>query len=481
MLIAVGTGSGNGSGSVGPHSHVAADVTDFNEAVDDRVATLLQAGSNVSLDYDDANGTLTLASTGGGLFTSVSDKAADHTATGADDKTLLNFTAVATLTLPPAASLPDGWTIGVRNVSGGSVVLQPSGSETVNDAASLQLASGRGVLLTKVAGGFVTLDGSALSPVAFIEPPVSYGYLAGGETDIITGSRIERFALGSSSNSAAVGDLVQSRKYASGLPDVQGGNGYVCGGAATSGSPVLSSIERFSFASAANGVGVGDLTVARQVAAGVADGQGYGYVAGGTTMLETHDYYVGSTTAIDRFPLTSSTVAVDLSDLTVERNGVAGSPDYNSQYGYWMGGISGNAVITATIDRTGFAASTSTAAVGDLTVARRCAAGHHDSTNGYAYVSGGDTASHSTGMVNIIDRFAFSSAVNVADVGDLTVTRLLIVGGASDSADGYGYSAGGYEGPGRSDVIDRFAYASNGNAADVGDMTAARTVCGMEG
>ena len=38
-------------------------LTDFNERVDDRVGTMLTAGSNVSLTYDDAAGTLTVAST----------------------------------------------------------------------------------------------------------------------------------------------------------------------------------------------------------------------------------------------------------------------------------------------------------------------------------------------------------------------------------------------------------------------------------
>lgn len=48
------------------HAHTAAQVTDFSEAVDDRVAALLVAGSNVTLTYNDASNTLTIAATGGG-------------------------------------------------------------------------------------------------------------------------------------------------------------------------------------------------------------------------------------------------------------------------------------------------------------------------------------------------------------------------------------------------------------------------------
>jgi len=48
------------------HTHTDANVTDFSEAVDDRVAALLVQGSNVTLTYNDAANTLTVASSGGG-------------------------------------------------------------------------------------------------------------------------------------------------------------------------------------------------------------------------------------------------------------------------------------------------------------------------------------------------------------------------------------------------------------------------------
>ena len=48
------------------HNHNAAAITDFNEAVDDRVNDLIVAGSGISKTYNDASGTLTLSATGGG-------------------------------------------------------------------------------------------------------------------------------------------------------------------------------------------------------------------------------------------------------------------------------------------------------------------------------------------------------------------------------------------------------------------------------
>ena len=46
------------------HTHAVADITDFSEAVEDAVDGLLVAGTNVTLTYDDAGGTLTIDAAG---------------------------------------------------------------------------------------------------------------------------------------------------------------------------------------------------------------------------------------------------------------------------------------------------------------------------------------------------------------------------------------------------------------------------------
>lgn len=48
------------------HTHVSTHITDFNEAVDDRVAALLTPGTNITFTYDDTAGTFTINSAGGG-------------------------------------------------------------------------------------------------------------------------------------------------------------------------------------------------------------------------------------------------------------------------------------------------------------------------------------------------------------------------------------------------------------------------------
>ena len=47
-------------------TQLAVTISDFSEAVDDRVASLLVAGTNITLTYDDPANTLTIDATGGG-------------------------------------------------------------------------------------------------------------------------------------------------------------------------------------------------------------------------------------------------------------------------------------------------------------------------------------------------------------------------------------------------------------------------------
>ena len=92
----------------------------------------------------------------------------------------------------------------------------------------------------------------------------------------------------------------------------------------------------------------------------------------------------------------------------------------------------------------------------------------------YGYTSGG----YDSGYSNVIDKFAFASDGNASDVGDLTVARY---GSSGQSSSDYGYTSGGSTGS-NSNVIDKFAFAGDGNATDVGDLTVARQVCsGQQG
>jgi hypothetical protein len=56
----------SGSYSVTGHTHASTEVTDFDEAVRDRVGATLVAGTNVTITVSDAGNTITIAAAGGG-------------------------------------------------------------------------------------------------------------------------------------------------------------------------------------------------------------------------------------------------------------------------------------------------------------------------------------------------------------------------------------------------------------------------------
>lgn len=87
------------------------------------------------------------------------------------------------------------------------------------------------------------------------------------------------------------------------------------------------------------------------------------------------------------------------------------------------------------------------------------------------YTSGG--LSPGPTNTNTIDKFPFATNANATDVGDLTVVRNRAAGQSSTAS---GYTSGGYQpAPAVSyNVIDKFPFASNANATDVGDLTIVR-------
>lgn len=104
-----------GTFSVDSHTQPASTITDFAEAVDDRVAALLAAGSNVTLTYSDATGTLTISAEQptlsglGGVAKTGDTMTGDLTLNklrtkGVVDKIVTNSTATGTVTLDLSAA-----------------------------------------------------------------------------------------------------------------------------------------------------------------------------------------------------------------------------------------------------------------------------------------------------------------------------------------------------------------------------------------
>lgn len=105
------------------HTQAASTITDFSEAVDDRVAALLVAGTNVTLNYNDSAGTLTVASSGGAGYT---DEQAQDAVGG-----ILTDSPTVDFTYDDAAN-----TITAATKSQQSITSDASGLKLVGDAAA---------------------------------------------------------------------------------------------------------------------------------------------------------------------------------------------------------------------------------------------------------------------------------------------------------------------------------------------------------
>jgi len=84
----------------------------------------------------------------------------------------------------------------------------------------------------------------------------------------------------------------------------------------------------------------------------------------------------------------------------------------------------------------------------------------------------GEIAGYTSGGTyggNTIDKFPFATNANATDVGDMTRGGYNTAGQSSTVS---GYTSGGA--PGSLNIIDKFPFASNANATDVGDLTQAR-------
>lgn len=286
----------------------------------------------------------------------------------------------------------------------------------------------------------------------------TFGYASGGTNwpqtppfPITTRNEIIRFAFGNEAISADIGDLTQARSLVAGQSSKV--NGYTSGGSST--------IDKFSFVSGGNATLVGSLSVPRNEVAGQSSSEN-GYNSGVNPL----------TNIIDKFPFASDANATDVGDLTTGRTGVGQSSSTN---GYTSGGSLPTSV-TNIIDKFPFASDSNATLVGYLTQARRRSSGQSSADHGYTS-SGASTTPFPPVRSNIIDKFSFASDGSAADVGDVTfVTER----GAGSSSTTHGYHVGGLGpypiSPFNSvySSIQKFSFASNGNALSVGELIAGR-------
>lgn len=123
---------------MGAEAFVAAQIVDFAEATDDRVASLLVAGSGISIAYNDGAGTLTIASTVSPTWGSIGGTLSSQT----DLQSALNAKAATTHTHVIADTTGLQTALDAKlNLSGGNVTGQVEFSGTGSGLGLAQLRS----------------------------------------------------------------------------------------------------------------------------------------------------------------------------------------------------------------------------------------------------------------------------------------------------------------------------------------------------
>ena len=282
----------------------------------------------------------------------------------------------------------------------------------------------------------------------------NYGFVAGGYISGGTTNEIQKYSLSSDADGTDVADLTLSRGYLTGASSKT--YGYAMGGQGTGWPPTGDLMEKYALTSAANATDIGNLIEYRRMSTGTSS-EDHAYNAGGHGTSNYRDY-------IEKVPFATDGNMSDVGNLSVGRKAMAGQA--SSTYGYMAGGVkTGSPGLTNVIDKWSYASGTQNAGdVGDLTQAREKAAGLSSSTHGYsaAGIAGeGGNPPYS----NVIDKFPFASDGNATDVGD-TAYVLTDPGGSPSLT--YGYTAGG--GYPQTNYITKFAFASNGNSSDIANL-----------
>ena len=306
-----------------------------------------------------------------------------------------------------------------------------------------------------------TLDSSSYSPPFGGEIA---GYHLGG---LVDGSPaavnvIQRYSFTTDENSIDVGDLEEGLRAGAGQQSKS--TGFHSGG--TTPAPVTlysDKIQKFPFAASASATDVANLAVGVYQIAGQSSST-HGYASGGLNPGNPTGPTGGNQNIIQKFAFSSTSDATDIGDLTYARR-PGNSGQSSSTHGYTAGGV--GPAITDTIDKFSFTTDGNATDVGNTTLARQESTGQSSDTHGYA--SGGHPYDRST----IIDKFSFSTDGDATDVGDLSVGRREL---GSSSSTTEGYSSGGFMNnptTQKTNVIDKFPFASDANATDVGDLLAA--------
>ena len=286
------------------------------------------------------------------------------------------------------------------------------------------------------------------------------GFYSGGSPDGVT---IDTFSFVTDGDATNHGDVMSpGRSYLSGASSTT--HGYNAGG-----WEPMNRIDKFQFATASDATEHGTLTT-NSMGSHPCQSDTHGYTVGGST---------GETTYVQRYPFAGSGVTSE------EFNSITNARKYGAGHSTQTDGyVSGGQPATTTIDKFSYSNSTETSEHGNLTaitVAYNC--GVSSSADGYS--CGGEKQDGSGQKSAKIDKFSFASTnVSAVGHGDLYADGL----GAAQSSTTHGYftggngtnlspAAGASGSPHQSyEFIQKFAYASNTTAADIGNLISNRIV-----
>ena len=233
-------------------------------------------------------------------------------------------------------------------------------------------------------------------------------------------------------------------------------SGYNSGG---NPDPTSSTIDKFPFASSGNATDVGELSCARRDVAGNSSSE-YGYTSTGRRVTPPTPQEV---TTVERFPFASDSPASAVGFASCKVRYASGQNSTSSAY--ITGGLTtlppGGPSLVNVIGKFPFAGSANFSDVAELAQAMRSSAGQSSRDNGYH--SGGEPTIFS--YTQNIQKFPFSSNTPASIVASLSASRGRVAGQNSIE---HGYTTGGY-----SNVIDKFPFAADSPAVDVGDITGA--------
>jgi len=199
------------------------------------------AGSNSIKNGDDAMRQM-MADTRAGVTKVVDKSAGSYTAAKSDYNQLWRVTGAATINLTAAATLTAGWCLWVMG-DGGTATIDPSGSEQINGATTLSVATGNSALVLCTGTEFRAIlfnkafDTGTLGAAAYKNVGTTAGTVAAGDDGRI---------IGAFQSSNVIDEDDMSSDSDTKVPTQQSAKAYVDGGIATVTTALAAKIEVYT-------------------------------------------------------------------------------------------------------------------------------------------------------------------------------------------------------------------------------------------